>query len=267
MYASFLGPGGGDAERRHAQGTIAALGEELRIRGVLTTQHWDYGRTPCIVTRSVPTLEDRGQGSAGAPSRARWHRGLYVVECVGRPPASFATASGDRLGPGRPAAASRSVHDQGKGRGVLGIAMALSNPSGGTARHCRAFPIRESGRIAIIRRIEQFHGVTPWTRTSRSRCSGSPRRRPLRRQPEAVIEHIGGVVRNPGAARAGDRRAGISGVAGREPVIDRLREGSGSDRPSHRAMQPCAAAPEQFRRSSQKDCGRPAPPANPGTRR
>jgi hypothetical protein len=34
MYASFLGAVGGDAERRHAQGTVAALGKELRERGI-----------------------------------------------------------------------------------------------------------------------------------------------------------------------------------------------------------------------------------------
>jgi hypothetical protein len=34
MYASFLGTGDGDAERRHAHGTIAALGKELRERGI-----------------------------------------------------------------------------------------------------------------------------------------------------------------------------------------------------------------------------------------
>ena len=34
MYASFLGTDGGDAERRHAHGTVAALGKELRVRGI-----------------------------------------------------------------------------------------------------------------------------------------------------------------------------------------------------------------------------------------
>jgi hypothetical protein len=34
MYASFLGAGGRDAERRHAHGTVAALGRELRERGI-----------------------------------------------------------------------------------------------------------------------------------------------------------------------------------------------------------------------------------------
>jgi len=34
MYASFLGAGDGDAERRHAHGTMAALGKELRGRGI-----------------------------------------------------------------------------------------------------------------------------------------------------------------------------------------------------------------------------------------
>jgi hypothetical protein len=32
-YASFLGPDGGDAGCRHAHGTVAALGKELRVRG------------------------------------------------------------------------------------------------------------------------------------------------------------------------------------------------------------------------------------------
>jgi hypothetical protein len=34
MYATFLGTGNGDAERRHAHGTVAALGRELRAREV-----------------------------------------------------------------------------------------------------------------------------------------------------------------------------------------------------------------------------------------
>ena len=34
MYASFLGSDGRDAERRHAHGTVAALGRELRVRGI-----------------------------------------------------------------------------------------------------------------------------------------------------------------------------------------------------------------------------------------
>ena len=34
MYASFLGPSGGDAERRHARGTVAALSKELHVRGI-----------------------------------------------------------------------------------------------------------------------------------------------------------------------------------------------------------------------------------------
>jgi hypothetical protein len=33
MYASFLADGG-DAERRHAHGTVVALGKELRARGI-----------------------------------------------------------------------------------------------------------------------------------------------------------------------------------------------------------------------------------------
>jgi len=34
MYASFLGASGGDAERRHAHGTVTALGRELHVRGI-----------------------------------------------------------------------------------------------------------------------------------------------------------------------------------------------------------------------------------------
>jgi Nucleotidyl transferase AbiEii toxin, Type IV TA system len=34
MYASFLAASSGDAERRHAHGTVAALGKELRARGI-----------------------------------------------------------------------------------------------------------------------------------------------------------------------------------------------------------------------------------------
>jgi hypothetical protein len=34
MYSSFLGLDSGDAERRHAHGTVAALGRELHVRGI-----------------------------------------------------------------------------------------------------------------------------------------------------------------------------------------------------------------------------------------
>lgn len=34
MYASFLGADGSDAERRHAHGTVAALGKALHAQGI-----------------------------------------------------------------------------------------------------------------------------------------------------------------------------------------------------------------------------------------